>query len=302
MAQRILSATRAFCRLQIAQGTMALYPFPADPSRPVPPDAERWLSRFANHRNRGERRSHLRYWYGFLAGREPSQNLADEFAAELVVTRSVSTAQKVRGTVGSFLRASAAEFGVTPIVAHRRAARRLPDEAEAWVLTAATAQGRNSRRYMLRFWYRFLAGREPTPELGAEFETYIRAAASPSMAPRILTVARVFCRHLISQKVMAVDPFQDDRRRPVPAEAERWLSRFANRDQRRSYLRAWFRFLAGREPSQERADEFAAELVATRSDAMARVVRGTVNSYLRAGAAEVGVAPIVVRLRARIEH
>jgi hypothetical protein len=183
--------------------------------------------------------------------------------------------------------------------------KRLPIEVEAWVLLASTASERSNRRHMLGYWYRFLAGREPTPALGAEFEAYIRANASPLMAPRILGAVRVCCRMLSAQGAMTVYPFRADPRRPVPADAEGWLGRFANhrnRGYRRNFLRYWFGFLAGREPSQELAGEFAAELAATRSEVMAKKIRETVNSYLRASAAESRVMPVVVDRRARIEH
>jgi hypothetical protein len=121
MAGRVLSAVRVFCRIQIAQGTMAVYPFPSDPSRPVPPEAERWLGRFANHRNRGYRRSYLRVWFGFLAGREASEELAADFAVELAAKSSEVMAYKIRGTVNSYLRASAVEAGLEPIVVRRHA-------------------------------------------------------------------------------------------------------------------------------------------------------------------------------------
>jgi hypothetical protein len=177
---------------------------------------------------------------------------------------------------------------------------RLPAEAEAWALLAATAPVRSSRRYRLRIWYRFLAGREPTTALGAEFETYIRAATSPNMAQHVLITVRALCRHLVAQGTTAVYPFPTDRLRPVPADAERWLRRFVNdinRRRRRSYLRHWFRFLEGREPSQELADQFAAELAATRTRVVITTIRGTVNSYLQACAADAGVTPIVVAVR-----
>jgi hypothetical protein len=62
-------------------------------------------------------------------------------------------------------------------------------------------------------------------------------------------------------------------------------------------LRVWSGFLAGREPSQELADEFVAQLAAKHTEVTTRAFRSTVNSFLRASAAESGV-PIVVRLNA----
>lgn len=62
------------------------------------------------------RRHYLRTWFGFLDGREPSQELADAFATELAAKHSELAARKIRGTVNVFLRKSATESGATPIV------------------------------------------------------------------------------------------------------------------------------------------------------------------------------------------
>jgi hypothetical protein len=131
--------------------------------RPLPTEAERWLSTFATDRL-NHRRGALEPWFRLLAGREPTQELADEFRAELIAKFSTDWFANVRRTVNSYLRASAAE-SATPIMVHSHPIPPIP----RWLRQFRNDHDCKERVCFSRAWFRFLAGREPTQELAYEF-------------------------------------------------------------------------------------------------------------------------------------